>query len=164
MEMTSKGIPLVRTDCVHDLAELFSDEDINVHSLISRVKAPVDIQRCEFPFIPETVLLNIIEMFGQRVCLDTFVTRVWLICKNVYIPNVIAQLDKAREGTVKEALEEFCEIIRYYSSGVTISLKLHNDCFDYYERPQRRSNVKVGILESCDVSTPTKSIKKIEVI
>ncbi|MBY7729813.1 helix-turn-helix transcriptional regulator [Vibrio splendidus] len=129
MEMTSKGIPLVRTDCVHDLAELFSDEDINVHSLISRVKAPVDIQRCEFPFIPETVLLNIIEMFGQRVCLDTFVTRVWLICKNVYIPSVIAQLDKAREGTVKEALEEFCENIRYYSSGVRISLKLYNDCY-----------------------------------
>ncbi|ULN65905.1 helix-turn-helix transcriptional regulator [Vibrio gigantis] len=129
MEMSNKGIPLVRTDCIHDLAELFNDEDINVHSLISSVKAPVDIQRCEFPFIPETVLLNIITMFGERVSRDTFVTRVWLICKNVYIPSVIAQLDKTRGGTVKEALEEFCEIIRYYSSGVTISLKLHNDCY-----------------------------------
>ena len=39
-----------------------------------------------------------------------------------------------------------------------------NHCFDYYERPQRRSNVKVGILESCDVLTSTKPIKKIQVM
>ncbi|MGR5337204.1 helix-turn-helix domain-containing protein [Vibrio gigantis] len=125
----NRGVPLVRTDCIHDLAELFSEKDINVHSLITGVKAPVDIQTCEFPFIPETVLLNIIRMFGESVSLDTFVTRVWLMCKNTYIPGVIAHLVKAREGTVKEALEEFCEIIRYYSSGVRISLKLHNDCY-----------------------------------
>lgn len=129
MALPNRGVPLVRTDCVHDLAELFSEIDINVYSLITGVKAPVDIQTCDFPFIPETVLLNIIRTFGQSVSLDTFVTRVWLMCKNTYIPGVIAQLVKAREGTVKEALEEFCEIIRYYSSGVRISLKLHNDCY-----------------------------------
>lgn len=41
---------------------------------------------------------------------------------------------------------------------------INNYCFDYYELPQRRSNIKVGKLESCDTPVSTISMKYIKVI
>lgn len=127
MRTVNSGIPLVRTNCIHKLGELFKDSDINVHTLIRSVKAPLDIQKCECEFLPETTILNLVKVFGQSCSPETFVTTIWLLCKNIYIPSVLLKLNNNGTGTVREALEEFCRVVKQYSSGASISLEWFSD-------------------------------------
>lgn len=127
MQTINNEIPLIRTSCLHELGDLFNASDIDVHKMIRTIKAPLDIQKSESEFLPETTILNLIKFFGQSCSPEEFVTTIWLACKNIYIPSVVRELNINRTSTVREAIEEFCRLVKQYSSGARLKLERFND-------------------------------------
>ncbi|WP_122055635.1 AraC family transcriptional regulator [Vibrio sp. Evd11] len=126
MQNNNYEIPLVRTDCVHHFGDVFKGRDITTHSLIDTVKAPFDIQTCKLEYLPETILLNLVQLLGESVSAELFVANVQRVCKESYIPSILSELKLSGNVTLQSALEAFCEILTGYSSGARISLVFHS--------------------------------------
>ncbi|MCV3264217.1 hypothetical protein OGZ01_23255 [Vibrio harveyi] len=104
MTVVFEGVPLVRTEWVHDLAALFDNSNIDVHQLIKVSKAPEDIQMSDVEFLPETILRNLLLAFGESCPTDEFIHTIWTLCRDLYVPKVLAQLALTPTMTVAEAI------------------------------------------------------------
>ncbi|MFN1533447.1 hypothetical protein [Vibrio jasicida] len=77
MAVVFEGVPLVRAEWVHYLAELYKRSDVDVHQLIKVTQAPEDIQITDVEFLPETTLKNLILAFGKSCSPETFIYTIW---------------------------------------------------------------------------------------
>lgn len=127
MTVVFEGVPLVRTEWVHDLAALFDNSNIDVHQLIKVSKAPEDIQMSDVEFLPETILRNLLLAFGESCPTDVFIHTIWTLCRDLYVPKVLAQLALTPTMTVAEAIEVFCHSMHRYSNNTRLGLEQYHD-------------------------------------
>ncbi|WP_426695694.1 helix-turn-helix domain-containing protein [Vibrio harveyi] len=127
MTVVFEGVPLVRTEWVHDLAALFDNSNIDVHQLIKVSKAPEDIQMSDVEFLPETILRNLLLAFGESCPTDEFIHTIWTLCRDLYVPKVLAQLALTPTMTVAEAIEVFCHSMHRYSNNTRLGLEQYHD-------------------------------------
>ncbi|MGF1748464.1 helix-turn-helix transcriptional regulator [Vibrio cionasavignyae] len=126
MTRVTHGIPLIRADSLHDLGELYKEQNPDIHALIASISAPLDVQQCHQDFLPEATLRRLIRVFGESCSPQAFIIAIQHACKTRYIPSVIAQLSQYGPKTVRSALEQFNEIISDHSSGARLSLTHFN--------------------------------------
>ncbi|CAH1597313.1 AraC family transcriptional regulator [Vibrio jasicida] len=127
MTVVFEGVPLVRSEWVHYLAELYKRSDVDVHQLIKVTQAPEDIQITDVEFLPETTLKNLILAFGKSCSPETFIYTILGMCRDLYVPKILEQLSLTPSMTVAEGIEEFCRVIPLFSNNTRIGLERYHN-------------------------------------
>ncbi|MDA0154410.1 helix-turn-helix transcriptional regulator [Vibrio sp. Makdt] len=117
-----KDISLVSRESVEFFASMFKEIDGKTYALLRSATIPSDIHTdVEYQYLPESSLKNFMDVLSKHVSDDTLGWLFLRSCKETYIPRFLSVI--TQRNTVKEALEQFCTVLKKESTGVNIHLE-----------------------------------------
>lgn len=114
-------ILLIQTSYVHILLGMLSEVEKDIHPYILQAGLPENILSTTHRYIPEVPVRNLLEIIAQKSSDEQFQQLSWQACKQIFIPAVLNQLKKA--STVKEAINEFIQLMKFEAPNSQLSLQ-----------------------------------------
>ncbi|MCW8335833.1 helix-turn-helix domain-containing protein [Vibrio paucivorans] len=122
MSKRNKNIPLVRRENVEFFASLFEELDKKTYALLRESTIPLDIHdNPDYAYLPESCLKNFMEVLGESLSNDKLGVLFWRSCRETYVPKFVSLLTGGT--TVREALQEFSDLLKRESSGANVYLQ-----------------------------------------
>lgn len=119
--MPSHLIPMVSKESVRLFTLMLKDIDDNAYQLLRAATIPIDINEADsrdYQYLPESTLKNLMEVLSTSMSEDKLGVVFWRSCKENFIPYFLSKLGGSK--TLKEALEEFSNVVSQESSGATV--------------------------------------------
>jgi AraC-like DNA-binding protein len=116
------NIPLVLRENVEFFASMFKEIDHKTYDLIRASMIPSDIHSdADYEYLPETCLKNVLEILAQHLANDRLGWLFLRSCKETFVPRMLATISQT--GTIKYALEQFCEALKHQSTDANLYLE-----------------------------------------
>ncbi|WP_221073723.1 helix-turn-helix domain-containing protein [Agarivorans aestuarii] len=118
----NKNIPLVRRENVEFFASMLKEIDHKSYDLLRAALIPNDIyNNADYEYLPETCLKNVLDILAQSLANDRLGWLFLRSCKETFVPRMLANISQI--GTVKDALERFCEALKHQSTDTNLYLE-----------------------------------------
>ncbi|MFO6423548.1 helix-turn-helix transcriptional regulator [Motilimonas sp. KMU-193] len=95
--------------------------DIDVYPFLRKAGLPEDMLQTQHQYIPKSALQQLLSLLVEKMGLAHFSVFTWRLCRDVYIPHFIRQLNNPQ--TVEEALIQVIEAINADTTQTRLSLR-----------------------------------------